>query len=1453
MSKAIRIKTTPNGGDKYIKIKLEQEFDFLEVLSLNINQEDAYKRFSSDYGVIVGRVIINGGFGVPNAKVSVFIPLDNIDKNDILKKGLYPYEKINDKDANGIRYNLLTQDSASQNECFTPIGTFPTKREVLDNDTILEVYCKYYKFTTTTNYAGDFMIFGVPLGNHTVHLDADISDIGIASQRPYDMISKGVNISRFDSTTKFSSGTNLDKLIQVKSLDSGVNVQPFWGDIESYEIGITRLDLDLNYDITPSAIFMGSIFGDHEKNSVNKNCRPRKKLGELKEQISGEGTIRMIRKTINNKIEEFNVDGSELIDENGAWAYQIPMNLDYMVTDETGNLILSQDPNKGIPTRARVRFNIGINNDGGAGRIRTRARYLVPNNPELVSDIDYEFGSKTSDKSFRDLSWNKIYTISNFISRFQSDNKLTPALTRATTGIKDVDGPDGNKTTFPFNKVNTETNPLFLILCVIITIIINIVTAINFVIVGPINGIIGLLNKVRVIRVKRLFRFTLWDEIKCLKCITIDCGDPSESYAPGCSGCGITNNASTDKNALIKCFLIQLARILNVFQFDFYNDWVNGSLYSFLLKYKKKKNKKEKFCEYDCDDATGSGNKCNNSIILDTCIPSRGNDVQKDTKGVTLREGLIKKYNDEFYYAATDKTTNLKLFATEIVNLGSIFECDWQGIPKIQQLLTSTTYKMPPDDAERDDNGKMLVTGMVDIDGCGLFFNIDCKGLHSNARQILNIRHICEMGVNLNEAIFDANDIIIEEANCNIGKNDIDDLNGKFFRDVFLGLNNSKTPWKGTNTLSLPYSTDFNISDKDEYNFVNNIDNGNDYSKFRNYSYSTSAPDPLRFGQPDHSYYFYFGVKPGATGLDKMNKKFFASCIQLQKDSIVIESNSTPDNLQNGNGCIIFSFIGGVGPFNYVVTGLNDLQGKPLNITPIIGSASTSNLETKICKLYSGIYSINAVDSLGTTVSDTITVNGPIPVYCFVNISAMLTSENSNDGQITLENVGGGIGVLRYELKNSTGTIVSSGLATSNLIIKGLASDNIGYSLIVYDESTPRQECITNNLVIVAPSVLNITAKVKNIRCYGNDDGEIELNILGGLEPYNISITGPENYESSSLKLTGLKTGQHTATVVDSTGSSKFISVNVGIDNPELKIEKAPDEVVSKQCDSNNYNIPFDIISGIPTGGEPNIEYSLDSGEIWINVKSGEYTKEGDRYIITLPRNSIDLDNGVIIRFSSDNVIAYDENNVQLPPCYSEEIGYELNEIELLPILTGPFIKDGLGVNYTAALEAIYKNKKQCDSNAGTYTFSINHLDTGFTKRAPYTIDYHVGTLSNSMQTLTHYNGLVTLNGTKNTSNNNIDFYVRITDIEGCVFPTTGWYETAIELPKQVMTKSIVTTGPVNNLYEHVITVNGGIPPLKLLNGNTISSGVATTITDGSLVYVDRVTDSTGCTLDIIG
>ena len=56
MPKTYRFRTEL-GVDKEVRLNIEQDFDFLEILSLKLRQEDLYDRFCADYGVVAGRVI----------------------------------------------------------------------------------------------------------------------------------------------------------------------------------------------------------------------------------------------------------------------------------------------------------------------------------------------------------------------------------------------------------------------------------------------------------------------------------------------------------------------------------------------------------------------------------------------------------------------------------------------------------------------------------------------------------------------------------------------------------------------------------------------------------------------------------------------------------------------------------------------------------------------------------------------------------------------------------------------------------------------------------------------------------------------------------------------------------------------------------------------------------------------------------------------------------------------------------------------------------------------------------------------------------------------------------------------------------------------------------------------------------------------------------------------------
>ena len=387
MPKSYRIRTQV-GVDKYINVKLDQDFDFLEILSLKINQSDLYTKVCSDYGVVVGRVLVNGGFGLPNAKVSIFIPLSSEDELNPTISELYPYKTLSDNNELGYRYNLLPHDPSYSIHAAT--GTFPNREEVLIDQTYIEVYDKYYKYTVKTNDSGDYMIFGVPIGTQTVFMDVDLSDIGCFSLTPQDLINAGQATQTQVNGSTFKSSSNLSELPQIKTVNKNVDISPLWGQEDICQIGITRVDFDLtneaNVTINPTAIFIGSLISTTNEDALKTNCKPKNNTGNLCELIAGPGQILAIRQTIypdkNNlpilEQYKFEQDG-KIIDGDGSFLANVPMNLDYIITNEFGEQIISNDPTKGIPTKGRYRFKFKWNNEGGIQNDFQRANFLVPN------------------------------------------------------------------------------------------------------------------------------------------------------------------------------------------------------------------------------------------------------------------------------------------------------------------------------------------------------------------------------------------------------------------------------------------------------------------------------------------------------------------------------------------------------------------------------------------------------------------------------------------------------------------------------------------------------------------------------------------------------------------------------------------------------------------------------------------------------------------------------------------------------------------------------------------------------------------------------------------------------------------------------------------------------------------------------------------------------------------
>jgi len=757
MDKSYRIHTNI-AEDTLLQVNMKQDFDFLEVLSLKLRQKDAYRIHSSNYGVIIGRVLANDAFGIPNAKLSIFIERDENDPTDM--ELIYPYKEVTTKDKKGRRYNILPD--YSDDDCYRVVGTFPNKRLVLDDDTYLEVYDKYWKYTTVTNNAGDYMIFGVPTGSVTVHVDIDLSDIGVLSQRPSDFEYKGYNLSMFDSPTQFKESTNLDNLAQLFSQNRSVFVYPFWGDADNGIASITRADIQIQYKFEPTCVFMGSIVSDNEGHAIGHKCAPDVENGMNDQLIAGNGTIEMIRKTTDGLVEEYQIQGNQLIDENGVWCYQIPMNLDYIGTDEYGNIVPTDNPNKGIPTRTQVRFRFSKNETSDEGFSRHTAKYLVPMNPifseekeiptiqDKGSEIEkmYEFGSATPLSCFRDLYWNNVYSVKNYIPKTQVAHRAYSKNYCALKGSNLAE----DQNPIPFNKLRVDLPFLYMIVCIIYTMIVWIVTIINAMLC-IVNVVLGFFRALKSICLPWPldicpFKWFLGFIPDYIYCIALSAGvsEGNVAYYPGCwcgdySDCPEDMEGSCEKDTSINDLLDKIQRNLaqefKIIKLDIYQDWVNGCLYMPLWYWRKRKKKTFLFFtlsraknEYCSDKSLYSRLKtyvtCNIGYTSNDFDVSNSSDSMPDgedrwhknrSQQVRYKRGLIKPVENKdgltaYYYAALQATTDnanadiemnrrasgffaVRLFATDIILLGNLDPKNIYGIPQFFKCLPSTTANIP--------------------------------------------------------------------------------------------------------------------------------------------------------------------------------------------------------------------------------------------------------------------------------------------------------------------------------------------------------------------------------------------------------------------------------------------------------------------------------------------------------------------------------------------------------------------------------------------------------------------------------------------------------------------------------------------------------------------------------------------------------------------------------------
>ncbi len=982
MSKSIRIRTTP-GESRNIQIKVEQDFDFLEIMSLKISQEDLYTSFCANYGVVVGRVIANQGFGVPNAKVSVFVPISSEDERNDLIKDLYPFKSVTSKNKDSVRYNLLLSKATC--ELNTAVGTFPTKEEVLNNDIMIEVFEKYYKYTTKTNEAGDYMIFGVPTGQQTVHMDVDLSDAGPFSVRPYDFIDNGYSEKLFKSRVEFKKSENLNTLPQIKSGDKGVNVLPFWGDEEQCQIGITRVDFDTNFKFEPSALLMGSIYTDNGKNSLNKRCNPTNDMGEHAELRTGPGLLEAIRvndytyenidttpptkgtKIVPLSLEEFTLpQGPTSIDDNGAFVVTVPMNVDHVITDEFGNLVPSLDPSKGVATKGMYRFKMKFLEPPAAPKRRTaqlifpslskdmggtkiQSSWNLPDTPGYNNSTEHVRWSDNIQvwkdvnndlvpsiyKDFHEFEFNQIYSISQYLTKYKKGGNRWSFL-----GLKDVD--DSTFNLFPFTTAMKGFSILYLIIKPLIKLMVALIKLLIVLANFTLRFCFGLKIKFSVLGVGVSFTLIPTTVISItpfsflqaldgsdgvfivLSCesntsspfeISLNCnaslGNCCGSYSGFClkfqaliphgspnSPSGLDNNGINRFYCLgydrvdswLCCALYDLAVDRNVLNYTFHDAWLTGSAYMPQFKYKSRTKgngvEKDKFCgpggdklgsdNYRNQKCCGRGGGAYGYSNCDKCL------VRGPSK-TDLHENAFSTYHENNYNTGAwdidDMVYCPESLPTKIVNLGRTDACP-DVIDRIDrcivaqectlELFENTTCSAPGTNRANVNN---CLTGTYFEDGYDTSQWVNDMGqttYQNPAMVFLKMMQPCSKGI---EGLFNKPCGLFSAgcSECEIDDNAYTTLRliPRIYTDILIGpkaIDPDQDEFVGLD-YDAQQTPRFNPTDPlGNYGTTPTIGSGN----WGDPEIGSASPGNSLADVP----YFYFGLIPGGTAIDKLRKDY---------------------------------------------------------------------------------------------------------------------------------------------------------------------------------------------------------------------------------------------------------------------------------------------------------------------------------------------------------------------------------------------------------------------------------------------------------------------------------------------------------------------------------------------------------------------------------------------------
>lgn len=206
------------------------------------------------------------------------------------------------------------------------------------------------------------------------------------------------------------------------------------------------------------------------------------------------------------------------------------------------------------------------------------------------------------------------------------------------------------------------------------------------------------------------------------------------------------------------------------------------------------------------------------------------------------------------------------------------------------------------------------------------------------------------------------------------------------------------------------------------------------------------------------------------------------------------------------NGGIVVNTTGGVQPYSYTW-----------------GPSNSVNSTGVLSNLSGGAYTVTVTDDNGCTWTGSTTIFEPTPLTMnTLTLSSYngygISCPGGTNGYVSVEGVGGN-GNYTYNWNNGSTSAALNNLGAGNYTVT--ISDSKGCT-------------ITHSYTLSAPLFMATSTQATMVSCNGGSNGAVNLNVLGGVSPYNFAWSSGQSTED----LSGIAAGIYVVTITDNNGCS---------------------------------------------------------------------------------------------------------------------------------------------------------------------------------------------------------------------------------------------------------------------------------------------------------------------------